>query len=176
VYALQMLSRRHVLALVGGCPTYPALLRRAGAAVAREAGAAHAWAHALTIAWFTAASGALLLAGWPRGLGTAGPGATDLFLVFKLAPVYGLQLLPVVAYAHALAAVVATSRVRRHLLRLTRPATCGSPVLGCAADLVRSRSELVAENALLRRQPCSSGLSSPSSWLSSARAAWCTSA
>ena len=42
--------------------------------------------------------------------------------------------------------------VRGHLLRLTRPATTTSQVLGVAADLVRSRSELVAENALLRQQ------------------------
>ena len=42
--------------------------------------------------------------------------------------------------------------LQRHLLRWIRPATSGSLVLGCAADLVRSRSELVAENALLRQQ------------------------
>src|SRR5262249_57982809 len=42
--------------------------------------------------------------------------------------------------------------LQRHLLRWTTPATSGSLVLGCAADLVRSRSELVAENALLRQQ------------------------
>src|SRR5262245_57540398 len=42
--------------------------------------------------------------------------------------------------------------VRGHLLRLTRPATTTSQVLSVAADLVRSRSDLVAENALLRQQ------------------------
>jgi putative transposase len=42
--------------------------------------------------------------------------------------------------------------VRRQLLRRTRPAASGSLVLGAAADLLRSRSELVAENALLRQQ------------------------
>ena len=41
---------------------------------------------------------------------------------------------------------------RGWLLRRTRPATAGSLILGAAADLVRSRSELVAENALLRQQ------------------------
>ncbi|HEY3082458.1 MAG TPA: integrase core domain-containing protein [Chloroflexota bacterium] len=46
----------------------------------------------------------------------------------------------------------AISLVRSHLLRCTRPATAGSLVIGAAADLVRSRSELVAENALLRQQ------------------------
>src|SRR5262249_41765903 len=42
--------------------------------------------------------------------------------------------------------------VRGHLLRLTGPATTTSQVLGVAADLVRSRYELVDENALLRQQ------------------------
>jgi putative transposase len=42
--------------------------------------------------------------------------------------------------------------VRRQLLRQIRPATAGSLVIGAAADLLRSRSELVAENTLLRQQ------------------------
>jgi len=42
--------------------------------------------------------------------------------------------------------------LRRRLLRWTGPAASGSLILGAAADLVRSRSELVAENALLRQQ------------------------
>jgi transposase InsO family protein len=42
--------------------------------------------------------------------------------------------------------------LQRHLRRWIRPASSESLVLGCAADLVRSRSELVAENALLRQQ------------------------
>jgi transposase InsO family protein len=46
----------------------------------------------------------------------------------------------------------AIGALRSQLLRWTRPATAGSLVLGAAADLVRSRSELVAENALLRHQ------------------------
>jgi transposase InsO family protein len=46
----------------------------------------------------------------------------------------------------------AIKALRGHLLRWTRPATAGSLLLGTAADLVRSRSELVAENALLRQQ------------------------
>jgi putative transposase len=45
------------------------------------------------------------------------------------------------------------SGVQRRLLRWTRPATCRSLVLGTTADSVRRRSELVAENALLRQQP-----------------------
>jgi transposase InsO family protein len=46
----------------------------------------------------------------------------------------------------------AIDAARRQLLRRTRPATTTSQVLGVAADLVRSRSELVAENAFLRQQ------------------------
>ena len=46
----------------------------------------------------------------------------------------------------------AVHAVRGRLLRRVRPATSRSLVLGAAADLVRSRSELVAENALLRQQ------------------------
>src|SRR5262249_47647399 len=46
----------------------------------------------------------------------------------------------------------AMDALRGGLLRWTRPATTGSLVLGAAADLVRSRPELVAENALLRQQ------------------------
>src|SRR5262245_57515145 len=42
--------------------------------------------------------------------------------------------------------------LRRCLVRSTRPATSGSLILGAAADLVRSRSELLAENALSRQQ------------------------
>ena len=42
--------------------------------------------------------------------------------------------------------------LRSRLLRWTRPATASSLILGAAADLVRSRSELVAENALLRQR------------------------
>jgi hypothetical protein len=42
--------------------------------------------------------------------------------------------------------------LERCVVRLTRPAPSTSLVLGAAADLVRSRSELVAENALLRQQ------------------------
>jgi hypothetical protein len=38
--------------------------------------------------------------------------------------------------------------VRGCLLRWTRPATASSLTLGAATDLVRSRSEFVAENAL----------------------------
>ena len=37
------------------------------------------------------------------------------------------------------------------VVRWTRPATSTSLVLGAAADLVRSRSELVVETALLRQ-------------------------
>ena len=44
----------------------------------------------------------------------------------------------------------AIGALRRGLLRWTRPATSGSLPLGATADLARSRSELVAENALLR--------------------------
>ena len=46
----------------------------------------------------------------------------------------------------------ALDAVRGQLLRWTRPAATGSLVLGAAADLVRTRSELIAENALLRQQ------------------------
>jgi hypothetical protein len=46
----------------------------------------------------------------------------------------------------------AIDAARRQLLRRTRPARTTSQVLGVAADLVRSRSELVAENAFLRHQ------------------------
>src|SRR6266508_2799185 len=42
--------------------------------------------------------------------------------------------------------------LERCVVRWTRPSTSTSLVLGAAADLVRSRSELVAENALLRQQ------------------------
>ena len=42
--------------------------------------------------------------------------------------------------------------VRRRLLRWSRPAASTSLVLGATTDLLRSRSELVAENALLRQQ------------------------
>jgi putative transposase len=41
---------------------------------------------------------------------------------------------------------------RRCLGNAVRPATNGSLVLGAATDLVRSKTELVAENALLRQQ------------------------
>src|SRR2546427_301082 len=40
----------------------------------------------------------------------------------------------------------------RRVAAWTRPATSTSPVLGTVADLVRSRPDLVAENALLRQQ------------------------
>ena len=46
----------------------------------------------------------------------------------------------------------ASSAIRRRAARLLRPATAGSVVLGAAVDLVRSKEELVAENALLRQQ------------------------
>jgi hypothetical protein len=46
----------------------------------------------------------------------------------------------------------AIDALRRRLLRWTEPATAGSLTLGVVADLERSRSELVAENALLRHQ------------------------
>ncbi len=46
----------------------------------------------------------------------------------------------------------AIDTLRRRLLGWARPATSGSLLLGAAADLVRSRSELVAEHALLRPQ------------------------
>jgi putative transposase len=42
--------------------------------------------------------------------------------------------------------------LRGHLLRWTKPATASALVLGASADLVRSRSELIAENSLLRQQ------------------------
>jgi hypothetical protein len=42
--------------------------------------------------------------------------------------------------------------LRRRLGNALRPATTNSLVLGAAADLVRSKPELVAENALLRQQ------------------------
>ena len=42
--------------------------------------------------------------------------------------------------------------LERCAMRWARPATSTSLVLGAATDLVRSRSELVAENALLRQQ------------------------
>src|SRR5918994_2065248 len=41
---------------------------------------------------------------------------------------------------------------RRRLARWTRPATSRPLVLGATADLVRAKSELIAENALLRQQ------------------------
>jgi len=41
---------------------------------------------------------------------------------------------------------------RRRLLRLSRPTASPSLVLGTTTDLLRGRSELVAENALLRHQ------------------------
>ena len=41
--------------------------------------------------------------------------------------------------------------LQQRLFRWTRPATCG-PVAGLAADLTRSKAQLVAENALLRQQ------------------------
>jgi hypothetical protein len=46
----------------------------------------------------------------------------------------------------------AMDALRSRLLRWTRPATASSLILGAAADPVRSRSELVAENALVRQQ------------------------
>jgi transposase InsO family protein len=42
--------------------------------------------------------------------------------------------------------------LERYVLRWTRPTTSTTLVLGTTADLLRSRSELVAENALLRQQ------------------------
>src|SRR5262249_30534031 len=42
--------------------------------------------------------------------------------------------------------------LRQRFLSWTRPAAATSLVLGTIADLARSRSELVAENALLRQQ------------------------
>ena len=42
--------------------------------------------------------------------------------------------------------------ILRPAARWVRPATAGSVVLGAAVDLVRSKEELVAENALLRQQ------------------------
>jgi hypothetical protein len=53
------------------------------------------------------------------------------------------------ARGHACAAVRA---IRRRLGRALRPATRSSLVLGAATDLVRSKPELVAENALLRQK------------------------
>jgi transposase InsO family protein len=49
-------------------------------------------------------------------------------------------------------ALTAIRALERCAVRWTRPATSTSLVLGAAADLARSRSELVAENALLRQQ------------------------
>jgi transposase InsO family protein len=46
----------------------------------------------------------------------------------------------------------ATRALERRVVRWTRAATSTSLVLGTTADLLRSRSELVAENALLRQQ------------------------
>src|SRR2546422_11678234 len=46
----------------------------------------------------------------------------------------------------------AVRAIRRRLGSALGPATPGSLVLGTAADLVRSQTELVAENALLRQQ------------------------
>jgi hypothetical protein len=46
----------------------------------------------------------------------------------------------------------AVRAIRRRLGSALRPATTSSLVLGTAADLMRSRTELVAENALLRHQ------------------------
>jgi hypothetical protein len=40
----------------------------------------------------------------------------------------------------------------RRVARSTRPATSTSLMVGTVADLVRSRPDLVAENALLRQQ------------------------
>jgi hypothetical protein len=42
--------------------------------------------------------------------------------------------------------------IRCLVARWLRPAAARSPVLGAAADLVRGKPELVAENALLRQQ------------------------
>ncbi len=42
--------------------------------------------------------------------------------------------------------------IGRRLARWTRPATSPALVLGMAGDLLRSRSALIAENALLRQQ------------------------
>lgn len=42
--------------------------------------------------------------------------------------------------------------ILRHLARRIRAATANSPVLGTAADLARSKPELIAENAFLRQQ------------------------
>jgi putative transposase len=59
-------------------------------------------------------------------------------------------------FAHLLQRVAAAGRrvakaVRRHLLIATKPATAPF-VAGTLADLVRGKSELIAENALLRQQ------------------------
>src|SRR5262245_25150024 len=45
-----------------------------------------------------------------------------------------------------------TRPLRRRLAGWIRPATAGSLVLGTAADLARSKPELIAENAFLRQQ------------------------
>ena len=42
--------------------------------------------------------------------------------------------------------------LERWIMRWTRPAMSTPLVVGAAADFVRSRSELVAENTLLRQQ------------------------
>jgi len=57
------------------------------------------------------------------------------------------MLAPTLRVARALVRVA-----RRHLAGWLRPAATGSLVLGVAADLTRSKAELMVENALLRQQ------------------------
>ena len=61
------------------------------------------------------------------------------------------MLADVLHRVHSLADA-AVRTLRRRLGSALRPATTSSLVLGGAADLVRSKAELVAENALLRQQ------------------------
>lgn len=58
---------------------------------------------------------------------------------------------PVLLRVHDLAAS-AVRAVRRRLATALRPTATSSIVLGAATDLVRSKRELIAENALLRQQ------------------------
>ena len=70
----------------------------------------------------------------------------------------------------------AVRALRRRVGHALRPATTSSLVLGAAADLVRSKPELVAENALLRQQLTVLARSTerPPSRTSSTRAPWCS--
>ena len=61
------------------------------------------------------------------------------------------MLAPILHRAYDLADA-AVRAIRRRLGNALRPATTNSLVLGAAADLVRGKPELVAENALLRQQ------------------------